>query len=202
MAILKIARLGHPVLQKTCDPVQEPVSVDIIKLAADMQETLETVGGTGLAAPQVHNPVRMVVFHMPADRIPPGAPVKPMDYTVMCNPVITPLDYDKTMVWERCLSIPGLHGKVPRYRHIKVEYHGLDGSLEVIEARHVLACLLQHECDHLDGIVYPMRMNDMSYLAFNTDPGRLAQEVSNGDEIDPVFLKLAADWPEKDKWTD
>ena len=200
MSILKIAKLGHPVLQKICSPVEDPQSAETAELAADMRETLAAIGGTGLAAPQVHAPLRLVVFHMPAERIPPGSPVEPRGYTVMCNPVITPLTEQKAMVWERCLSIPGLHGKVPRYTHLKVEFQDLAGEKQEIEARHVLASLLQHECDHLDGVVYPMRMTDMSLLAFNTDPGRLAQEVARGDDLDPVFKRLAQDWPEKDNW--
>jgi peptide deformylase len=200
MAILKIAKLGHPVLQKKCAPLDDPTSTDTAKLAKNMKETLAVIGGMGLAAPQVHNPVRMVVFHLPTSRIAPGSPLEPWDYTTLCNPVLTPLTQEKIMNWEKCLSIPGLHGKVPRHTRIRVEYQDLAGESKVIETSHLLAYLLQHECDHLDGVVYPMRMTDMTYLAFNSDPGRLSREVAAGADIDPLFKQLGEAWPEKDNW--
>ncbi len=200
MSILKIALLGHPVLQKTAQPVENPADPAIARLVDDMKETLADIGGTGLAAPQVHESLRLVVFRMPAERIPQGAPVEPMDYTVMCNPVVTPLAAEKTYAWERCLSIPGLHGRVPRWPHVKVNFQDLAGRGIELEARHVLASLLQHECDHLDGYVYPMRMDDLSYLAFNGAPGRLAQELKSGASLDPVFESLAKAWPDRERW--
>ncbi|NJN39979.1 MAG: hypothetical protein HC807_02695 [Gammaproteobacteria bacterium] len=90
---------------------------------------------------------------------------------MMVNPVITPATGDKTPVWERCLSIPGLHGKVPRHSRIAISYQTLEGETVSHDAHSSWAALLQHECDHLDGIVYPMRMTDLALLAYNDEPG-------------------------------
>jgi peptide deformylase len=119
----------------------------------------------------------------------------------MVNPVITPKAASKTPVWERCLSIPGLHGKVPRWLDINIRYQDLDGRTVSHDAHSSWAALLQHECDHLDGIVYPMRMTDLSLLAYNDEPGPLAREVvSNPTGIDPLFIDLVERWPGKPRW--
>ena len=119
----------------------------------------------------------------------------------MVNPVITPKTDSTTPVWERCLSIPGLHGKVPRFLHIEISYQDLQGKTHRHEAHSSWAALLQHECDHLDGIVYPMRMTDLSLLAYNEEPGPLAREVvSNPKGIDPLFIDLVERWPGQQRW--
>lgn len=168
MAILKIARMGHPVLKRRADPVMDVKSEEIQRLIRDMQETLTDIGGAGLAAPQVHVPLRLVMFHVPAERVrredgPSGSPV-PM--TVLINPEITPISDETALGVEACLSVPGLAGVVPRYTHIR--YRGLDPHGQVIdrEAHGFHARVVQHECDHLDGILYPMRMADLSTLGF------------------------------------
>jgi len=200
MAILKIALMGNPVLQQICEPVEDPTASHIAALADHMRDTLTEIGGTGLAAPQVYESLRMIMVRMPAERIPPGSNLKPWPWTVMINPVLTPLVNEKTTAWERCLSIPGLHGQVPRYPRVRAEYTTLEGEKAALEAEDVQAFLLQHECDHLDGVIYPMRMTDLSYLAFNTDPGRLAAEMAAGRELDPVFVKLVEAWPARGRW--
>lgn len=171
MAILKIARMGHPVLKRIADPVADPTAPEIHKLINDMVDTLEDIGGAGLAAPQVHVPLRVVIFHVPGARIaaedgeggenPPGIPL-----TALINPEIIPLGPETVPGIEACLSVPGLAGMVPRYRHIR--YRGLapDGSVIDREATGFHARVVQHECDHLDGILYPMRMTDMKTLSF------------------------------------
>ena len=104
-------------------------------------------------------------------------------------------------MWERCLSIPGLHGKVPRYLDITIEYQDLDGKTVRHDAHSSWAALLQHECDHLDGIVYPMRMSDLALLAYNDEPGPLAREVSaDPSGIDPLFIDLVERWPGRARW--
>ena len=200
MAIRKIARLGHPVLRRVSETVEYPVSDEIARLAEDMRDTLAEIGGTGLAAPQVYENKRLVVFRMPANRIPPGADVPPTDFTTMVNPVLTPLVEEKTTAWERCLSVPGLHGRVPRYPEVEVAFTDLSGREVILRAKSVLAFLLQHECDHLDGIVYPMRMKDLSDLEFDTDPGRLMEDRQSGFELDPLFAKLVDAWPDGQRW--
>ncbi len=200
MAVLRIARMGNPVLLQPSTPVADPTAPEIRKLAQDMQDTIEDIGASGIAAPQVFVPKRVVVYRMIASRIPPGSGLQPRPWTVMVNPVITPKTEAKRDVWERCLSVPGLHGKVPRHAHIEITYVDLQGKKQSHEARSSWAALLQHECDHLDGILYPMRMKDLSLLAYNEEPGPLAKEIREGDKsIDPLFVDLVERWPGKDK---
>ena len=201
MAVLRIAKMGNPVLLKKAAPVADPRSPEIRRLAEDMQETLEDIGASGLAANQVFVPKRVVVYRIIAARIPAGSGLEPRAWTVMVNPVITPKTEHKTPVWERCLSIPGLHGKVPRFLSINISYQDLDGKTVSHDAHSSWAALLQHECDHLDGIVYPMRMTDLSLLAYNEEPGPLAREVlSDPKGIDPLFLDLVEAWPGRSRW--
>jgi peptide deformylase len=118
----------------------------------------------------------------------------------MINPVVTSLTDTKELIWERCLSLPGLHGKVPRYTHVKVSYTTLERRNVSIECKDWLAMLLQHEVDHLDGILYPMRMTDLSLLAFNSDPGALAEEAARTPDLDPALRNLVNAWPTREKW--
>jgi peptide deformylase len=190
MAILKIARMGHPVLKRRADPIPDPKAPEIQRLIRDMLETLADIGGAGLAAPQVHVPLRLVIFHVPAARAAreeggetaPGAGAVPL--TVLINPEIEPLGTEVAgteMVagLEACLSVPGLAGMVPRHTHIR--YCGLDAQGAVIdrEARGFHARVVQHECDHLDGILYPMRMTDLSTLTFVEEMRRAAEAAAD-----------------------
>jgi peptide deformylase len=201
MAVLRIAKMGNPMLMQKAAPVEDPSAPEIRRLAADMQETLEDIGASGLAANQVFVPKRVVVYRIIAARIPAGSGLEPRPWTAMVNPVITPKTKSTTPVWERCLSVPGLHGKVPRYLHIEISYFDLNGKKHTHEAKSSWAALLQHECDHLDGIVYPMRMTDLSLLAFNDEPGPLAKEVlENPKNIDPLFIDLVERWPGRSRW--
>jgi len=202
MAVLRIAKMGNPVLLRKAEPVADPTAPGIRRLAADLQDTLEDIGASGLAAPQVFVSKRVVVYRIIAARIPEGSGLEPRPWTVMVNPVITPKAAEKTPVWERCLSIPGLHGKVPRFLNIEITFQDLDGKTHAHEARSSWAALLQHECDHLDGIVYPMRMTDLSLLAYNDEPGPLAREISRGEKnIDPLFIDLVERWPGRARWS-
>ena len=201
MAVLRIAKMGNPVLLKKAEPVADPTAPEIRALAADMQETLEDIGASGLAAPQVFVSKRVVVYRIIAARIPEGSGLQPRPWTVMVNPVITPRAEAKTPVWERCLSIPGLHGKVPRFMDIEISYFDLQGKKHAHRATSSWAALLQHECDHLDGIVFPMQMTDLSLLAYNEEPGPLAREVvADPRGIDPLFIDLVERWPGKSRW--
>src|SRR5258708_14120322 len=151
MAILRIGKMGNPVLSQVAAPVADPTAAEIRSLAADRQETVEDIGASGLAAPQVFVSKRVVVYRMIAARIPQGSGLEPRPWTVMVNPVITPKTETKTPVWERCLSVPSLHGKVPRYLHIEISYLDLEGRKHTHEARSSCAPLLQHEWAHHDG---------------------------------------------------
>jgi peptide deformylase len=174
MAILKIARMGHPVLARRADPVPDPTSAAIRRLVADMLETMIDADGAGLAAPQVHVPLRVVVFQAPGERVEEGLPeVERFDrtapLTVLINPEIEILAAEVEGGWEGCLSVPGLSGFVERPAHIR--YRGFDHEGHAIErtAKGFHARVVQHECDHLDGILYPQRMNDLIKLIFESE---------------------------------
>jgi peptide deformylase len=163
MPILKIARMGHPVLGRRADPVANPRAPEIRRLVADMIETMQDANAAGLAAPQVHVPLRLVIFHAPAARAGVAGAVP---LTVLVNPEITPLDDEVQVGYEGCLSLPDLTGAVPRFARIR--YRGLDGEGNPLEreAEGFHARVVQHECDHLDGILYPARMTDLSRFGF------------------------------------
>ena len=165
MAILKIARMGHPVLRRRAEPVQDPAAPAIRTLVADMIETMADAHGAGLAAPQVHVPLRVVVFQLPEERARREGE-EPVPLTVLINPEIVPLTDDKVERWEACLSLPGLAGVVPRFTRIRYSGWGPEGARIECEARGFHARVVQHECDHLDGILYPQRMTDLSLLVF------------------------------------
>jgi peptide deformylase len=172
MAILKIARMGHPVLRGVAAEIADPTAPEVQQLVADMVETLADIGGAGLAAPQVHVPWRVVIFQVPAERTT-GAPEDvPLPLTALVNPVIEPVGEARELGWEGCLSVPGLRGAVPRWARIR--YRGITPAGERIErlASGFHARVVQHECDHLDGILYPQRMTDLSLLVFTEEGAR------------------------------
>lgn len=169
MAILKIAKMGHPVLQRKAEPVADPTAPDIRALAQDMLETMVDAPGTGLAAPQVHVPLRMVIFQVSAARAEHEGASGGVPLTVLINPLIEPLDEATNEDWEGCLSVPGLRGLVPRWNRIRYRAVGLDGAAIEREAEGFHARVVQHECDHLDGILYPQRMTDMTKLIFESE---------------------------------
>jgi peptide deformylase len=181
MAILKIARMGHPVLAKQAEPVAMPTAPGIQNLVADMIETMIDANGAGLAAPQVHVPLRLVVFQAPENRADPGlSEAERYDHTaaltVLINPEIEIVGGEVEGGWEGCLSVPGLRGYVERPAHII--YRGFDREGQVIErtAKGFHARVVQHECDHLNGILYPSRMRDLSRLIFESEAHRWSRE--------------------------
>lgn len=180
MSILKIARMGHPVLGSPADLVRDPESDMIRRLVADMIDTMADAGGVGLAAPQVYAPVRLVIFHVPsardADERYEDAGLAGEDdeapLTVLINPAFEPQGEDTLGAWEGCLSLPGMTGFVPRYRSIR--YWGIGLSGEKIERRVTgfHARVVQHELDHLNGMLFPMRMTDLGRLGFSEEMRR------------------------------
>jgi peptide deformylase len=166
MAILKIARMGHPVLARAADPVADPTDPQIRALVRDMVETMIDAPGTGLAAPQVHVPLRVVVFLVRKERCTEIPGDTPVDLTVLINPELTPLGDETDKGWEGCLSVPGLTGKVPRFRRLRYAGYDLDGKRFEREAAGFHARVVQHECDHLDGLLYPQRMDDLGEFGF------------------------------------
>ncbi len=177
MAILKIARMGHPVLLQRAEPVADPGAPEIRRLVADMMATMEDASGAGLAAPQVHVPLRLFVFRVLDSRASESPDDRPVGNTVVINPVIEPVGDEKVMRWEGCLSIPGLRAAVPR--HARIRYSGVDcdGNPVGGEVSGFHAGVVQHEYDHLDGILYPMRMTDFRLFGFTEELARAAGQA-------------------------
>tara|TARA_B100000029_G_scaffold466862_1_gene502721 strand:- start:2137 stop:2724 length:588 start_codon:yes stop_codon:yes gene_type:complete len=182
MAILKIARMGHPILMRRAQEVDDPDAPENRYLVHNLIETMADARGLGLAAPQVHVSKRVVVFQTPVDD-PERAADEPAEreLTVLFNPVIEPVSDEIVYGWEGCLSVPELRGEVPR--HAAVRYRGLtlDGGTidRTVDGMH--ARVVQHECDHLDGILYPMRMTDMSKLVFESEFHHLIEAARDPD---------------------
>ncbi|MDH5411887.1 MAG: peptide deformylase [Alphaproteobacteria bacterium] len=189
MAILKIARMGHPVLRQVAEPVQDPTAAQVHGLIRNMIDTMRDADGAGLAAPQVHVPLRLVIFHVPAERAGESEESAPTPLTVLINPEIEPLTEEKKLGWEGCLSVPGLMGAVPRFTKIRYSGFAPDGSRIERVAEDFHARVVQHECDHLDGILYPQRMTDLSLLIFQEEmrhgtPDAMREPTE--DESEPV----------------
>ncbi|MEX2454780.1 MAG: peptide deformylase [Rhodospirillaceae bacterium] len=185
MTLLKIARMGHPVLVRRAEEIPDPTTREIRALIEDMVETMTDARGVGLAAPQVHIPKRVIIFNAPRTRGEADAPETEFaPLTALINPEIEVLDEEQELGWEGCLSIPGLTGAVPRYRRIR--YSGLAPTGKRIsrEATGFHARVVQHECDHLDGVLYTMRMTDLSLLSFTDELQRLAGAAAEESPVD------------------
>lgn len=165
MAIRQVLNMGDPRLLAIAEPVAAFDTPELHTLVRDLMDTMQAEDGAGLAAPQIGVGLRVVVFGFDSNSRYPDADAVPE--TVLINPVIEPLSDEKDDDWEGCLSVPGLRGVVPRYSHIR--YSGFDHQGNAIEreARGFHARVVQHECDHLDGILYPQRMTDMRLFGFN-----------------------------------
>jgi peptide deformylase len=177
MAIKTVLRMGDPRLLRVSEPVQRFNHPELEALLTDMQDTMAALQGAGLAAPQIDVPLRVVIFGTgaPNPRYP-DAQIVP--YTVLINPTLTPLDEQTEQGWEGCLSVPGMRGLVPRFRQLR--YRGVDqfgaGIDRQVSGFH--ARVVQHEVDHLDGILYPMRITDMRQFGFIEElfPGQAIQD--------------------------
>lgn len=175
MPILKIARMGHPVLLTPSAPVEDVNLPEIQALIASMAETLADAGGVGLAAPQVHIGLRLFLFTVPANRTDDG---QALPLRAVVNPVVTALTaYGQDVGWEGCLSIPGLRAGVPRWREIHLA--GYDAQGQAFEERlsGFAARVVQHEVDHLDGILYPMRMENFRLFGYSEELERYPPEA-------------------------
>jgi peptide deformylase len=156
--------MGDPRLLRVAEPVGRFNSPELAELITDMQDTMRALNGAGLAAPQIGVNLRVVIFGIERNPRYPDAEEVPM--TILCNPALTPLSDAIDEDWEGCLSVPGLRGRVPRYSRVRysgMDMHGLGIEREV-DGFH--ARVVQHECDHLDGILYPMRIRDFSRFGF------------------------------------
>jgi peptide deformylase len=177
MAILKISRMGHPVLLRKCDPVADPGAPEIRRLVDDMIETMLDAPGVGLAAPQVYQPLRLFVFRVPGGRSSDDPDDVAMPNTVLINPELELIGEDRVLGWEGCLSIPGLRAGVPRAKRVRYRGVDCDGNVIEREASGFHARIVQHEYDHLDGILYTMRMTDFRLFGFTDELDRAAAEV-------------------------
>lgn len=164
MAVKPVLKMGDPHLLLPAAPVERFDTPELQALIEDMRDTMQALDGAGLAAPQIGAGLQVVIFGM--EHNPRYPDVEEVPYTVLLNPVLTALDEEMEEDWEGCLSVPGLRGVVPRYR--RVRYRGFDPSGQPVD-RSVSgfhARVVQHECDHLLGILYPMRMRDMRRFGF------------------------------------
>jgi peptide deformylase len=168
--------MGDPRLLEPSRPVERFDTPELHALIADMEDTMKALNGAGLAAPQIGVGLQVAIFGVEHNPRYPDA--EPVPYTVLINPVLEPLDAEIEEGWEGCLSVPGMRGLVPRHRRLR--YRGydqyrraIDRSVEGFHAR-----VVQHECDHLAGILYPMRIRDLRNFGFNEElfPGQDLQE--------------------------
>lgn len=164
-----ILKLGNEKLLQPSLPVTDPTAPEIKALLARMQHELDLVGGIGLAAPQLGDHRRVILVCLPAGRIPAGAKTQPEPPTAVINPVLEPMSDEKRPIWERCLSLPGLYGRVKRYNHIRITFQNTEGETLVREFKGYMAMLLQHEYDHLDGKLYPMHLESAMDLAYASE---------------------------------
>lgn len=176
MTIRKVLRMGDARLWQRAEPVSHFDTQQLHALLIDMRDTMYVLNGAGLAAPQIGVALRVVIFGVQHNSRYPDAESVPD--TVLINPVITPLGEVMEEDWEGCLSVPGMRGLVPRHAHIR--YQGQDeyGALIDRSVSGFHARVVQHECDHLDGILYPMRIRDMTQFGYNEElfPGREMQD--------------------------
>jgi peptide deformylase len=165
MAARDVLRMGHPVLREKARPVEAFGTPELLALVQDMKDTMAAKNGAGLAAPQIGVSERVVIFGV--DENPRYPDAEEVPFTVLVNPKIVLLTREVEDGWEGCLSVPGMRGLVPRYA--RLQYSGFDehGSPIEREAEGFHARVVQHECDHLDGILDPQRMTDLSKLGFN-----------------------------------
>lgn len=181
MTAQQIVRMGAPVLRRRAEEIPDPASEEIAALAKDMADSMAAAGGVGLAAPQIGVPKRIIVFKVPGERATAAANDGPLELQVLINPEIEPLSGEMELGWEGCLSIPGLKGEVPRYR--KIAYRGFDlqGEKVLRQAEGFHARIVQHEVDHLDGILYPERMTDMRRFGYGEELLQAAVDASPDD---------------------
>ena len=164
MTVRAILKMGDPRLLRIAPPVERFATAELQELVADMFETMRSVNGAGLAAPQIGVDLQVVIFGFSRNDRYPDAP--PVPETVLLNPVIEPIGDEVEEGWEGCLSVPGLRGVVPRFARVRYRGVDLEGRPLEREAEGFHARVVQHECDHLQGVLYPMRVRDFSRFGF------------------------------------
>jgi peptide deformylase len=163
MAVRRVLKMGEPLLRGVAAPVTR-YDEELAALVADMDETMRALSGAGIAAPQVGVSARVVIFELEDN--PRYPHVAPVPYTVLVNPLVTPLTAEQDEGWEGCLSVPGMRGLVPRFRRVRYRGFDLQGSPidRTVDGFH--ARVVQHEVDHLDGILFPQRVRDLRNFGF------------------------------------
>jgi peptide deformylase len=176
MAIREVLKMGDPRLLEPARPVEDFSSLELAQLIVDMHDTMRALNGAGLAAPQIGVGLQVVIFEVNANPRYPDAESVP--FTVLINPRLTPLSDDLEEGWEGCLSVPGMRGLVPR--HVALRYQGFDAAGQPLDrsVNGFHARVVQHEVDHLHGILYPMRIRDLRYFGFTDTlfPGQNLQD--------------------------
>lgn len=170
--IRPVLRMGDARLLRVSRPVEQFGTPELRELVADMFDTMRALNGAGLAAPQIGVDLRVVIFGFTSSPRYPDAQAVPE--TILINPVLTPLSDEQEEAWEGCLSVPGLRGVVPRFQRLRYTGFDLDGGVIDRSVDGFHARVVQHECDHLDGILYPMRVRDFTRFGFNEElfPGQ------------------------------
>jgi peptide deformylase len=170
--IRPVLRMGDRRLWQKSLPVSQLNTPELEELLRDMRDTMAHLNGAGLAAPQIGVPLRVVIFGVTAN--PRYPDVEPVPETVLVNPVLTPLSGEEEEDWEGCLSVPGMRGWVPRWRRLRYRGYDEKGRLLQRDVEGFHARVVQHEVDHLDGILYPMRIRDLTRFGFNEElfPGQ------------------------------
>lgn len=164
MAIKPVLKMGEPLLLQVAKPIERFDTAELHALIQDMEDTMESLNGAGLAAPQIGVSLQVVIFGF--DHNPRYPRAEEVPFTVLINPKLIPLSDDKEDDWEGCLSVPGMRGVVPRYKQL--HYQGFDQYGKTIDrtVSGFHARVVQHECDHLQGILYPMRIQDFRQFGF------------------------------------
>jgi peptide deformylase len=165
MAIRQVLKMGDPLLLNVAEPVNDFKSQTLKDLIEDMQDTMHALNGAGLAAPQIGVSLRVVIFGV--QKTPRYPDAEEVPYTILINPKLTFLGDEMDEGWEGCLSVPGMRGLVPRFKKLRYQGYDLNHNLIDRTVSDFHARVVQHECDHLDGVLYPMRIEDLSNFGFS-----------------------------------
>ncbi|HLA75189.1 MAG TPA: peptide deformylase [Gammaproteobacteria bacterium] len=182
MAVREILRMGNPVLLQRAEPVTEFNTPALDALIADMFDTMAALNGAGLAAPQIGVNQRVVIFGVAGN--PRYPHVEPVPTTILINPVLEILGDETDEAWEGCLSVPGMRGLVERYTHLRYAGYDQRGVRFERAAHGFHARVVQHECDHLDGMLYPRRLKDLRLFGFEEELQRLAVNSSSSEALE------------------
>jgi len=166
MSTKSIVRAGDPVLRQVAAAIPDPTAPDVAALAADMADSLEAAGGIGLAAPQIGVSKRLILISVPATRASDDPDDGPLALSVLVNPVLTPVGEERVRGWEGCLSIPGMRGEVERWKRVRLQAVSPEGRPVDTVMSGMRARVLQHEVDHLDGVLYLDRVTDFTQFGY------------------------------------